>query len=127
MNTGFSRLKFLILKKTSFIKQFILPLYFRLSTLSNWWKKKCLAEIHNMSTHIKLEEWNVKTNDDDDREKESAWWEYDWRGCLWGDVSIWEAIHRSQNTCKQKQVEKTYKSSKAVPDQKGVEEGGTKL
>ena len=26
-----------------------------------------------------------------------------------------------------KQVEKTYKSSKAVPDQKGVEEGGTKL
>lgn len=29
--------------------------------------------------------------------------------------------------CKQKQVEKTYKSSKAVPDQKGVEEGGTKL
>lgn len=29
--------------------------------------------------------------------------------------------------CKQMQVEKTYKSSKAVPDQKGVEEGGTKL
>lgn len=30
-------------------------------------------------------------------------------------------------TGKQKQVEKTYKSSKAVPDQKGVEVGGTKL
>lgn len=29
--------------------------------------------------------------------------------------------------CKQKQVEETNKSSKAVPDQKGVEEGGTKL
>lgn len=29
--------------------------------------------------------------------------------------------------CKQKHVGETYKSRKAVPDQKGVEEGGTKL
>lgn len=29
--------------------------------------------------------------------------------------------------CKQKQVKKTHESSEAVPDQKGVEEGGTKL
>lgn len=36
-------------------------------------------------------------------------------------------IEVNQFICKQKQIEETYKSSKAVPDQKGVEEGGTKL
>lgn len=46
-------------------------------------------------TH-KPETWNVMTNNDFMTEK-SAWWQWNSRDCLWGDVSIWEAIHRSQN------------------------------
>lgn len=50
----------------------------------------------------------------DDREKESACWEGDSRGCLWGDVSIWGATHRSQdilfaNKCKLKRHIKAVK------------------
>lgn len=82
-----------------------------------------------MSTHAQPGEQGVRTDGDLMTETGKVHGEDVTPGAAGEEMDLYEKPHGSRDIFiyKQKRVEQTHKSSRAVPDQKGVGEWGTKL